>query len=334
MKNILTGAIYALLLTILISCQPDEPVEVIFEETLELTELDKDPKLAALLSDFTGQQLNGRTASSEMPFGMLDYRNIVTRIASEEQPQPYYAIKLIPPDSVENTLEHLVLVGDEEGYWGYILQYRAAEGHLLGLVDIEKFTGSVRILNFNRVVQSVNYFENGEPVEALSGGRSEIRYTNCSCTIELLPKDEGPNTRHPNNIVHILTLRKICDGGTRGGGSSGQLTNDPFSGTTYLPGQPIGDNPIDGGGSGGGLGGNGRTFDDGIEDPGDDIGTININIPESCRKIFEDEEFMQLMEELDCNLAWEYANNTSNYTKTSIIHRANAIFEQVARNVA
>ena len=61
MKNILTGAIYALLLTILISCQPDEPVEVIFEETLELTELDKDPKLAALLSDFTGQQLNGRS---------------------------------------------------------------------------------------------------------------------------------------------------------------------------------------------------------------------------------------------------------------------------------
>ena len=87
MKNyILTGMVALLLVLLIPSCQPDEPQNIIFEEILEQTELGRDPILAALMSDFTGQQLNGRTESSEMAFGTLDYNEIVVRIASEEQP--------------------------------------------------------------------------------------------------------------------------------------------------------------------------------------------------------------------------------------------------------
>ena len=110
MKNYILTGIVALLLALLIpACQPEEPVTINFQETLELTELDRDPNLAKLLSDFTGQPLNGRTASTEMPFGTLDFSNITVRIANEDQEAPNYAIRLIPPDSVQNTSEYFVL---------------------------------------------------------------------------------------------------------------------------------------------------------------------------------------------------------------------------------
>ena len=300
MKNyILTGMVALLLVLLIPSCQPDEPQNIIFEEILEQTELGRDPILAALMSDFTGQQLNGRTESSEMAFGTLDYNEIEVRIASEEQPKPNYTIRLIPPDSVENSLEYLVLIGDVEGYWGYILQCQTSIENAYTLHDRSRFTGSAHILNFDRKIQSVNIFENGVEL-ADSEGRSEASFTNCHCVYSSSNTFTGPDSQEDVNshysygstiIDCACDVSTKFDGSNAGGGGGGRRI--------YLPGQSVGD-PYGGTGSGGGPGGGGRpgTSPDRLDEPGDDIGTITITLPEEVVEILSDEKFQEVMREV------------------------------------
>ena len=332
MKKAVFAGLVILLLTILNSCQPEEPENIIFEETLELTELGKDPNLAKLLSDFTGKPLNGRTESSEMPFGTLDYSNIVIRIANDDQPKPNYTIGLTPPDSVKNTREYLVLIGEEDGYWGYIVQYQADKQYFNTLINLDKLTGYARILDLRRNTIAVNRIENGTDIGSANtakDGRSELSLINCTCiwgrtNVDNIHADGGSSadidrTRIVCDCEEVGTIRDNEDGGT--------------GGRTFLPGEPIGDNPFDGGGTGGSSGGSGRTPSDGIEEPEDQIGTISFEIPQTFVEIFEDEEFMEFMDETDCNLAWDFLNN-QNYVKGSILQRAYAIFNGIAKNVA
>ncbi|MGB3464462.1 MAG: hypothetical protein WBA74_04300 [Cyclobacteriaceae bacterium] len=183
MKNFILTGMLALLCAVLIpSCQPDEPENILFEELLEQTEIGRDPNLATLLSDFTGQSLNGRTDSTAMPFGTLDYNEIVVRVASEDQPRPNYTIRLIPPDIVRNTREYLVLIGEEDGYWGYILQYEPDFAQLHTLHEPAQFTGHARLLDFDRKTLSDNIFEDGVDTGSdNTTGRTEDSYVDCNC---------------------------------------------------------------------------------------------------------------------------------------------------------
>ncbi|MEL6562225.1 MAG: hypothetical protein AAFQ94_28895 [Bacteroidota bacterium] len=275
MKNYMLTGVVALLLALLIpACQPEEPINVPFEETLELTELDRDPNLSKLLSDFTGQSLNGRTASTEMPFGTLDLSNITVRIANEDQEAPNYAIRLIPPDSVKHTSEYFIMIAESTGYRGYIMQYIADPDHLATLYDQSKFTGNLRLLNFNREVMADNKFIDGVDLgSTLSGGRSEG--SNCSCewvtevqTVRHQVVVNGYSywSYHTKSVTVLDCYCPRSFDGLDAGGLGG--------GRTYLPGQPVGDDPF-GGSSGGGSGGGGNPGEPGgISDP-DDIGVIS-----------------------------------------------------------
>ena len=293
MKNYMLTGMAALLLSLLIpACQPDEPENIIFEETLEQTELGKDPNLAKLMSDFTGQQLNGRTEFSKVPFGTLDYNEVVVRIASEEQVQPNYTIRLIPPDSVENSLEYLVLIGEEEGYRGYIMQYQTSDEHVVNLHDPSKFTGHIRLLDFDRNPMSDNLFEDGQDLGSVSGGRSEATYNNCDCEITTERREVryrielNGYSHHGTKHKYVKVLDCTCNVPlTIDGSDAGGLGVAP-------PGQPVGSNPFGGGGSGTG-GGSGSG---GIEEP-DNIGVITNPLPDDISDMLADEEFMDWVKE-------------------------------------
>lgn len=311
MKNkILTGLAVLLAAIGMFSCQREEVAPPLFEPTVEHTELAKEQGLVEALTTFTGDNLtaaNGRVESSELAFGTLDYSEIVKTIASEDQPLPNYTIRLIPPDTVRNTIEYLVVAGEEDGYWGYIMQYEADPEHWLTLFDRAHFTGSLRLLDFQRNVIAHNLFEDGQDVGSLelpqpaTDGRQQVLEiiggTNCVCAY-------GTTTSTSRNVRgHLITVYHniVCEctdwslfQGEGHGSSDGGDWN------TFPPGQPINGGGGTSGGLDDGLGGGPRLPGDGIT-PGDAAGTMNLIVDDEVREILEDDEFMSFFTDPEQN---------------------------------
>jgi len=172
--------IYLLLCSLLISCQKEQDLRPAFLKTLEKVDLEKEANLSKGLEKLPNYNPNGRSANTS--FGALDYDEIYKSILKQGQEFPNYVIRVNPPEDVLFSLEYFVMIGVEEGFRAYILQYQTEEEHINTIATLDSLTGYVRILDFNRKVRSANYFENGvEKDLPLSENSRMDTYYNCDC---------------------------------------------------------------------------------------------------------------------------------------------------------
>jgi hypothetical protein len=260
MKTDLFRLFWAFAFLAFASCEltPPPPAEIgekQFEEVFRKIGLaDNAPLMEALgtlrLSG-SGPASPHRTAESlwMTSAGLLDINQVVERIAQEGQAN--YSIRIDPSSSDEGTIEYLVVVSTNGGYVGYVMQF---EPEVPGSHLFQDFTGTIRILDLDRAVQSESHFEQGQQTaQGKKSGRTATTYENCDCAYVFEPV-YGPITG--TVIGHDVWIVCDCDGAGGGSGDGGGI------------GTPIGGSgPDSNGDSGGGTvggGGSGETI--GFED--------------------------------------------------------------------
>ena len=270
LKLALTFLPVSFFLTLLISCNPEQPLIIDEESVVSIVQLSDEPYLHQTMQDFTQQSLNGRTESAEMDFGTLDFTSIVKNIIDPDGKHASYSIALIPPADVAHSSEYFIAVGGENGYRGYILQYQTDADHAHTLYSRSSFTGHIRLLDFERRVRAENYFENGVEVDLVAdeGGRQELS-SNCECAyVYEIINVEVNNALGGMATVRITEINCVCDVPSFQGEGWGASGDGDI-------GEPLGGDPFAGGGGSSSDPGNSGT-PDGIEDgPGDEIAVID-----------------------------------------------------------
>ena len=262
--------IVALIMLVILcySCQEDAVTETQFDGSIRRIRLSDAPDLINLLEGADKKFGFGRLSEQaivQTQFGYIDTRRVIETHLVEGQPGPNYTFVVIPPDDVQGTIEYFILASRNDGYYGYVLQYIPANSDIKK-VDLEEFTGKVRILDMNRTILSDDTFENGVELEQPNnvGGRTNTVYTECDCGYEYRIRDinqyTGTGSGFGEAEVEITGISCTCNTGG-GDGSSGGDSDGPG---TYIGGEsgvPDGDGSIGGGFNNGGGDGDVISFD-------------------------------------------------------------------------
>lgn len=246
-KLLLIACILGILAT---NCEQSDP-EPEFAPVNEFTTPDSDPLLFNLLANLPGNNASTRISDQLLneTIGRILTERTIKRMDDPDQYGPFYSMPVVN-DPTDQVREWLVLEATADGYVGYLMQYESVH-----TFDLLHFTGTARILDLERNIQSEEYFEDGVQVYSENGnGRAETDYTNCDCEWVIKETDViGPVTQEPFDADTEVWLHCICDQpdsfDADPGSSGGGTISDPGIGT------PIGGGGGAGGGSGGGSGG-------------------------------------------------------------------------------
>jgi len=245
--NSLKSLILVIIAGILLTTCNQSDIEPEFFEVNEFVDPQSDAMLSDLLLNFSGNDPSARFSDQLIneTIGQILTNRIVKRISSPDQLGPVYSMPVVK-DPHANIKEWLVLEATENGYVGYIIQYEHE-----GSFDLLNFTGTARVLDLERTIQSEEYFEDGIQTSLESeNGRTETTYSNCDCHWETRESEVKSHVDgEPFEEVWLVCNcheDETIDAGDSmtGGGDSGIGT--PIEG---------GSGPNGGGGSSGGSGG-------------------------------------------------------------------------------